>query len=163
MAEIERIIVHCSDSSFGDADLIRHWHVDERGWRDIGYNIIIYNGYLKNTADYDPSMDGRIVQGRKIDLNTYLDGMESGAHAYGFNSTSIGVCLIGVKKFTKNQFNSLHFVYQFWKNIVPGIKIIGHYDVSKTKTCPNFNVFQFKSISDETFLGIKNNWGDLPC
>ena len=42
--KIKNIIIHCSVSDFGDAELIRSWHVDERGWRDIGYNGVILNG-----------------------------------------------------------------------------------------------------------------------
>ena len=52
---------------------IRQWHL-ERGWSDIGYHY-----YIRYNGDIEP--------GRRED--------RVGAHAYGFNSRSIGICLEG--------------------------------------------------------------------
>ena len=48
MREIKKIIIHCSDSEFGDAALIDKWH-KERGWTGIGYHYVILNGCRKAT------------------------------------------------------------------------------------------------------------------
>ena len=38
MREVKKIILHCSDSEYGTASLIRKWHTEERNWSDIGYH-----------------------------------------------------------------------------------------------------------------------------
>ena len=62
---------------------------------------------------------------------------------------SLGVCLIGKKSFTKNQFESLEKVLISWKEKYPKSIIIGHNVVSDTgKTCPNFNVKKWCKIKN---------------
>ena len=124
------IIIHCSDSKFGSSILIDQWH-RERGWSNVGYHFVILNGQVENNT-FMECMDGSIERGRDID--------KSGAHAKGYNDY-IGICLIGVDRFTDAQFESLKDLllelrrkYQIdFKNV------IGHNEVS-TKSCPNFNV-----------------------
>jgi len=124
------IVIHCSDSKFGSSILIDQWH-RERGWDNVGYHFVILNGQVENNT-FMECMDGSIERGRDID--------KSGAHAKGYND-HIGICLIGVDRFTDAQFESLKDLllelrrkYQIdFKNV------IGHNEVS-TKSCPNFNV-----------------------
>lgn len=59
--------------------LIKHWHVYENGWADIGYHYIIGNGH--------GIVDGGIVLGR---LEKY-----QGAHIKRNNHDSIGILLMG--------------------------------------------------------------------
>ena len=78
------IIVHCADT-LATMDIgveeIRRWHVEERGWDDIGYaNVIRRDGTIELGRDLDG--DGDVAD-------------EIGAHAAGFNAQSIGVCLVG--------------------------------------------------------------------
>ncbi len=43
--KINKIIVHCSATQEGrhiDVDEIRRWHVEGRGWSDIGYHYVVY-------------------------------------------------------------------------------------------------------------------------
>jgi N-acetylmuramoyl-L-alanine amidase len=73
---IDRIVVHCSATPNGkhfDVDTIRSWHA-ERGFKDIGYHFVIYT-------------DGSVVPGRPLE--------KIGAHALGYNESSVGVCLVG--------------------------------------------------------------------
>ena len=56
MRDINRIMLHCSATVEGkdySVDTIRKWHVDGRGWSDIGYHYVI-------------QLDGTISQGRPI-------------------------------------------------------------------------------------------------
>lgn len=145
---IKRLMVHCSDSEFGDKSFIHDIHVNQKKWRDIGYQYIIYNTFPKPDMIRVPGNDGLIVQGRPIDANSTLNSKEVGAHTYGFNRESIGICLIGVKEFTDAQFYSLMAIYNYWKRIIPGIEMNGHYEFCNTKTCPNFNVPNFKRKVD---------------
>ena len=133
----EGIVIHCSDSTFGNAQLIEDWH-KERGWSDIGYHFVILNGKFENNSELRV-MDGMIEAGRDMD--------RAGAHARGYNNW-LGICLIGVDKFTDKQFDSLHklILELMAKYHIPLKNIIGHYQCKNNggKTCPNFDVDQFK-------------------
>lgn len=147
MAEWKRIVIHCSDSAFGSASEIRGWHVNGNGWSDIGYHYVINNGKVKSNFFID-SFDGSVEVGRIIDGDDFAEKNEIGAHAYGFNSTSIGICLIGVDRFTPNQFGSLfNLVSDLMKQF--GIKpenVIGHYEIDPKKTCPNIKMNDFRTL-----------------
>ena len=123
--DIEFLIVHCSDTSdnedIGTID-IHKMHL-EFGWDGIGYHKII----LRN---------GKIENGRPE--------FWQGAHVRGINHKSLGVCLIGRKKFTSKQFLSLKKLLLSWKSKYPSAIIKGHRDaVSTHKTCPNFDVIEW--------------------
>lgn len=137
--KIDSIIVHCSDSLFGDAKLIKDWHVNGNKWSDIGYHAVILNGCRATVTNFKPSDDGLIEAGRKLDFTTDIDSTEIGAHAKGFNDKAIGVCLVGKDKFTPNQIKSLFLFCKMWERIVPNIKVLSHYEtpLSGGKTCPN--------------------------
>ena len=108
----ERIIVHCSNSTWGNAESIKKWHTDPKpkgnGWRDIGYNGVITNGHCKHNTEYNPKEDGMFQKGRSLDFDTYVDSDEKAAHCLGYNHNSIGICLIGKERFTLNQFITLY-------------------------------------------------------
>lgn len=150
MSEIKRIIIHCSESNWGNADIIRDWHVNGNGWRDIGYHYIILNGNEESSNNYNEELDGLIQPGRSLDNDTFMDNDEKGAHAAGLNSDSIGICLVGKETFTKEQIKSLILTCSFWKRLIPGIEINGHYEFNDKKTCPNFKIEELQEIIDET-------------
>ena len=77
MRQINKIIIHCSATREGEnytVDTIRSWHVDGRGWSDIGYHFYI-------------DLYGEIHKGRDI--------AKIGAHVKGMNRNSIGICYCG--------------------------------------------------------------------
>ena len=138
MREINKIILHCSASSFGSVSVIDKWHKD-RGWSECGYHYVICNGYENSDDDFEETvMNGEVQEGR--DLN------KAGAHARGYNADSIGICMIGTDKFSEEQFISLGSVVigmmtQFDLQVED---VIAHADVdTHGKTCPNFNVKDF--------------------
>ena len=139
MRPIKQIIIHCSDSDFGNANIIRKWHI-EKGWADIGYHYVICNGYAKKASDYDPKTDGKIETGRAIE--------HIGAHCQGANSDSIGVCLIGIDKFTSLQIESLLTIIERIRERFGKIYVYGHYEKPSAKkqgkTCPNFDMDKFR-------------------
>lgn len=71
--QTSRVIVHHSLSADVPLSMVREWHL-ARGWSDIGYHYIIHE-------------DGKTEQGRSQEL--------VGAHAFGRNGDSIGICLMG--------------------------------------------------------------------
>ena len=73
---ITHIVLHCSATRSGQnigRKEIHDWHV-ERGFAEIGYHFVVRR-------------TGRIETGRDI--------AKKGAHAKGFNSASIGICVVG--------------------------------------------------------------------
>jgi N-acetylmuramoyl-L-alanine amidase len=148
MRKINKIIVHCSDSNWGDVEEIRRWHTmpppKGNGWKDIGYHYVILNGYphYQNwaTKNFDEECDGLTETGRPYN--------QIGSHAAGYNEDSIGICLVGVKAFTPKQFASLKTLILHIMQ-VEGVNInnvIGHYECTTAhgKTCPNFDMAGFR-------------------
>lgn len=125
MRNINLIIVHCSDSDIPGHDnieTIRKWHIEENGWSDVGYHYFI-------------TKDGEVHSGRSLE--------RAGAHCKGFNKSSIGICLSGRNEFTEEQFQSLRDIIK--DELIPNlglsiIDILGHRDLNKGKSCPNFDV-----------------------
>lgn len=119
---IKLLVVHCSDTADNQnlsAIDLHKMHL-KFGWNGIGYHKII-------------NRSGKIENGRP----EYWIG----AHVKGKNSISLGVCLIGKNKFTRNQFFSLERILKKWKLLYPTAEIVGHRDTGNTsKTCPNFDV-----------------------
>lgn len=142
MREINLIIIHCSDSAFGDAATIRQWHQSpdphdmSKPWRDIGYHYVVLNGVRKNDSDYETSEDGMVESGRPVD--------QVGAHCLGDNKNSIGVCLVGIKIFSERQLAATaRLVATLRKEYNTEAAIFGHCErpsgAKQGKTCPNFN------------------------
>lgn len=126
--EADTIVLHCSatrDSGTVSWNAIRRYHVETRGWRDIGYHFGIEQVGEKLA----------ILRGR----NTY----DAGAHcrAGGYNSHSIGVCLVGDydeyppdpyrMNVTVDLLTKLCFILS-----IPAKNIIGHREKEPGKTCP---------------------------
>jgi len=120
MRNVDKHIIHCSDSAFGDAEMIRQWHL-ERGFKDIGYHFVI-------------RPDGEIEVGRMMN--------HVGAHCAKHNTKSIGTCLIGKESFTEKQFRSLRALHKMLKSFYPYIELCAHNQFNAYKTCPNFDVHQ---------------------
>ncbi len=144
MRQISTLILHCSASQFGDAQLIRSWHLD-RGFRDIGYHYVILNCYPGashwNSKRPDPRSDGLIQAGRPLD--------KIGAHARGFNRDSVGVCLAGDKSFTGRQLESLKRLYRDLLKINPRLLVQGHYELDERKTCPNMDMDEVRQFLND--------------
>lgn len=126
-----KIIIHCSDSGFGNAALIDSWH-RSRGFEKIGYHFVILNGAIGHKKYYD-YFDGAIETGRPIDDDKDLEPDEVGAHTLGHNK-SVGVCLIGKSStFTPKQMNSLHKLIEMLKVQFGSVEIFQHSDFETKK------------------------------
>jgi len=119
----DTIVIHCADTPDDrdvDAATIKKWHVEERGFDDIGYHYVIRR-------------NGLIEPGRDIKVQ--------GAHAVQVNGTSVGICMVGRSEFDARQFESLRDLVQSLLRIYPDSKVIGHCDVEPKKPhCPGFDV-----------------------
>ncbi len=136
MRKINKIIIHCTatpecrDVSISD---VRRWHVEERGWRDVGYHFLI-------------RLDGTIEEGRPIE--------QTGAHTRGHNWDSIGIAYVGgldtnmkpLDTRTEEQKEALVDLLCQLKDAYNG-KIYGHRDFSN-KECPSFDAkTEYENIS----------------
>lgn len=130
MRTIEEIIIHCSATPEGrdyTVEQIRKWHVNGNGWQDIGYHFVIYR-------------DGSVHEGRPI--------KQIGAHTFGHNDHSIGICYIGgcasdgkTPKDTRTpaQRTALKALVNRLRAEFPGATIHGHNEFAN-KACPSFDV-----------------------
>ena len=137
MRKIDKIIVHCSATREGQdipVETIKKWHVEKRGWSDIGYHFYV-------------TLDGTIKKGRDID--------KSGAHTKGHNKTSIGICYCGGVESdgktpkdtrTESQKESLLHVLKTLKAMFPESTIYSHNEFAN-KACPSFDATnEYKSL-----------------
>jgi N-acetylmuramoyl-L-alanine amidase len=133
---ISKIILHCSATPNGrphSAADIDRWHAD-RGFarsqlylarfnpefRAIGYHFVI-------------RLSGEVELGRHLD--------EVGAHARPWNTTSLGICMIGTDQFTAPQWAALRRLVSDMTTRYPSAAVIGHRDVpGVNKICPGFSV-----------------------
>ena len=146
--ELDLIVVHCSDSPFGDAALIRRWHL-ARGFSDIGYHFVILNGYPDDESHrlHRPKfwLDGAVETGRLVE--------RMGAHVRRHNHNSVGVCLIGVDQFTQQQFGALVEIIRNLRWDHPGARIAGHYELlgagDPPKSCPNLDMEWVRGLMGE--------------
>lgn len=140
MRELNEAIIHCSDTEPNwmqhataktAADCIRTWHVEERGWNDIGYHYVI-------------ARDGEIATGRPLRV--------MGAHCYGHNKHSVGICLLGgarsaaddtfAEHFTPAQDIALRDLLAKLKAEHGVTRITGHNEYAR-KACPGFQVHRW--------------------
>jgi hypothetical protein len=144
MSQISHIIVHCSDSEFGSAALIRSWHL-ARGWRDIGYHKVVLNG-RRHAGEYSAHDDGLIEPGRPLDGDNFIGPEEVGAHCLGYNARSIGICCIGKTEFSNPQALALIelLIELREQHKIPVERILGHCETesgrAEGKTCPNMDM-----------------------
>lgn len=149
--KIDTIVIHHSDSNWGTTFDIDQWH-KQRGWNGIGYHFVILNGFLTyedfiNNRKFN-MLDGQIQTGRPLDGDKQLEDNEIGAHVYGFNSHSIGICLIHKDKpYNMSILLSLVSLLQelIKKYNIHIENIFGHYELdSKKPLCPSINMLLFR-------------------
>lgn len=134
---VTEIILHCADTRpewmagrpiAEKVAEIRRWHVQQRGWRDIGYHWVV-------------DRDGTVAPGRAE--------TEIGAHVEGHNAGTIGVCLLGgygakaddpfERNFTARQRAAVLTLIGGIKVRTTIQKVSGHNDYA-AKACPGFNI-----------------------
>jgi N-acetylmuramoyl-L-alanine amidase len=128
MRPIDKIIWHCAATQEGHdvkIETIRKWHVEDRGWSDIGYHYVI-------------ELDGTVKTGRPL--------IRAGAHVQNHNAHSIGICYVGGvdKKMrpkdtrTPAQKAALYKLTEELLKRFPGATVHGHNEFA-AKACPSFD------------------------
>lgn len=137
MRKIVGIAVHCtatrpewwaSRTTNQKVSEIRRWHVEDRGWSDIGYHFLI-------------DRNGTVATGRPMERD--------GAHIKGWNAGTIGISLFGghgssendafSDNFTPEQDKALRGLLSELTAKYGNVPIIGHNEKA-AKACPGFNV-----------------------
>ena len=128
LTEVKFIVIHCADTkSSMDVSVcdLRKWHVEERGWSDIGYHHFI-------------KFDGSTHECRSDKYQ--------GAHCQTVNDKSIAICLEGgyegINNFTKNQAISLMNLIKSIKAKYKNAAVVGHNHFDD-KACPSFDVVEW--------------------
>jgi N-acetylmuramoyl-L-alanine amidase len=146
MRPIDQLVVHCSATRPGQ-DIgvveIRYEHMRFNAWTDCGYHFVIRRSGILET--------GRPVE-------------QVGAHVFGHNAFSLGICLVGgvdaankaENNFTTAQFATLAALLNRLRGSYPATEILGHRDFSPDlnhdgeieprewiKECPCFNVMEW--------------------
>lgn len=127
-AKTDLIVVHHTGNPTDDdlsAEQIHRAHVN-MGWAGIGYHYVIRK-------------DGTVEAGRPVD--------KVGAHAYGFNSRSVGIMVCGnfdIGVPTKAQLNTLPMLIaelcKKYNLIASKDVVVGHRDLMATQ-CPGDNLY----------------------
>lgn len=152
MRAIRSIVIHCAASKDGDPsvtrDVIDQWH-RAKGWRMIGYHRVIH-------------IDGSVHVGRKL--------KEIGAHVAGQNSHTVGICMIGTRRFTYAQWGALANLVSELLLLYGDVNLCGHRDYSPDqngdgiiepwefmKECPGFDVAEWilggkQPMTDHLFI-----------
>ena len=155
MKKIDRIIVHHSASEWGTALEIDRWH-RQRGWRGIGYHFVVTNG-IPTVDNYNAgrmfgSMVGQISYGRSLNADPWLDADEIGAHAYGYNQESVGICLIHAvgDTYDRRMIEALDQLLMDLMSLqmfdLDTTDIIGHYEIDPGKPdCPGLDMEQYRA------------------
>lgn len=124
-AKLARIIFHHAAAKTCSADDVHRWHL-ANGWAGIGYHFFIRK-------------DGSVYRGRPLDTQ--------GAHTYGHNSNSVGICYEGNfenEKPTAAQIAAGAELLRYLLGIFPDAAVGKHRDFNAT-ACPGKN-FPFAEI-----------------
>lgn len=139
-----KIILHHSATDEGTFESIKRYHIEKRGFNDIGYHYLI-------------ETDGSLHEGRKEHV--------TGAHTIGENETSIGICLVGnFDKYKPNtkQFDALNELLHDIFSRYGKLPIYGHNKYAN-KTCPGtkFPMKEVIEMVDKSNLNdIKGHWAE---
>lgn len=137
MRPLNEIIIHCTAtradwwktrSTAQKVAEIKRWHVEERGWSDIGYHFLI-------------DRNGNVATGRPIE--------KTGAHVKGHNTGTIGISLFGghgsaetdafADNFTPEQDKALRGLISSLNAEYGPMALSGHNQYA-AKACPGFDV-----------------------
>lgn len=119
---IKEIFIHCSATPNGrhhTAEDIHRWHKERsKPFDGIGYHYVI-------------RVDGVLDRGRPK--------FWKGAHTFGHNDNSIGICMIGTDEYNIDQWMILSKLVNDIRADYPNAKVRGHNEVSN-RSCPGFDV-----------------------
>lgn len=141
----EYIIVHDSDSAYGNPFVIDDWH-EKRGfdWHHkgsnthvhVGYHFINLNGCIWSAQATDARWDGLVIPCRPEDV--------PGEHckAQGMNGKSLSVCFIGPPFTPDQRASGVGLIINLQKKYkIPRANVLGHKEVDPgMRSDPRFDM-----------------------
>jgi hypothetical protein len=141
------IVIHHSDSDYGNAALFDDWH-RQRGWDGLGYHFVICNG--------NRGADGAVEVGYR--WTRQLAGAHTSGRGLGvyrqsedryYNKHGVGICVVGNfmrTRPTERQMQSLARLCRFLMQTygIPKHHVIGHCH-TKSTLCPG-RYFSFADL-----------------
>jgi hypothetical protein len=102
---------------------VQNLHMDDREWADVGYHFLV-------------GQDGQIYEGRSLRVR--------GVHVGGFNTGSVGVCLLG--DFTSSeppaaQLDGLLRLGRWLMAQLPLTHLAGHREFNSDTQCPGARLY----------------------
>lgn len=115
----EFVVHHSAGPTTQTVRSIQDFHMDGRGWSDLGYNVLVDD-------------DGNAYEGRGWQV--------AGAHAVGHNTSGIGVCYIGQNAATAVAKATIRALYdEACERSGRRLEQLCHGDVNET-SCPESNL-----------------------
>lgn len=125
MKRIEALVVHTTAGSRGaDIEAVRRYHVEHRGWSDVGYHYLVRD-------------NGQVQAGRPETV--------CGAHALGWNDRSLGVAFAGNHDrypwSPAAEQSGIDLLARLClKHGLSASAVIGHRETGAKKSCPGAHV-----------------------
>jgi hypothetical protein len=119
---------------------VQNLHMDDREWADVGYHFLV-------------GQDGQIYEGRSLRVR--------GVHVGGFNTGSVGVCLLG--DFTSSeppaaQLDGLLRLGRWLMAQLPLTHLAGHREFNSDTQCPGARLYALlDALAQE--LGLQRGTG----
>lgn len=120
------VIHHSATYEVDDVNTMRFvqlLHMDDRGWADIGYHFCV-------------GKTGTIFEGRLLRVR--------GTHTAGYNTGSVGVCLLGnfdEEEPTQDQLSAAHALVNWLALRLRLTHLAGHRDFNDLTVCPGANLY----------------------
>jgi N-acetylmuramoyl-L-alanine amidase len=131
LTSIDTIVIHHSATKDGSPKAFAKYHVEHNKWPGIAYHAVI-------------GKKGELWQTNYPQTISY--------HAVGYNSRSIGICLVGdldLDKPTPQQWEALRWLIDYYKGRLSEMKfLVGHRETGAKKSCPGLN-FNMELLREE--------------
>ncbi len=127
----ECIVIHHSASNIASPQSMRSYHINQRGWDELGYHFVIGNGVAYG--------DGAVYVGER--WKKQMTGAHCKVPGNHYNEHGIGICLIGnfeQARPTPRQIESLARLVDFLtrKCGISQSRILTHGGVTHKTACP---------------------------
>ncbi len=125
------IVIHHSASNTSTPQGMRQWHMQGRGWDELGYHFVIGNGVRYG--------DGKVFVGNRWKQQKHGAHTKTAGNVY--NQQGIGICLIGnfeTARPTEKQMQSLARLVSFLgaKCRIGRSRILTHGGITGRTACP---------------------------
>lgn len=136
----DSIVIHHSASPKSSPQSMRDYHMNVRGWDELGYHFVVGNGIAYG--------DGEVFVGQR--WKDQMHGAHCKTPGNHYNDHGIGICLIGdfqTGQPTRKQLDSVAQLVRFLMTEcgIPQSQILTHGGITGKTACPGRN-FSLSSV-----------------